>query len=133
MVVSIRHGGGAGDAAALARAFAMVGGLRGTPAGVRAIAHARARLGAAQRTRRRPWDCRARRDAFTRVALRHRRQLEHARRAHPSMGAAGARRAGPRPRRPPGPDRKSTRLNSSHMSISYAVFCLKKKKNLRGV
>src|SRR5438477_4147766 len=28
----------------------------------------------------------------------------------------------------PGGDRKSTRLNSSHMSISYAVFCLKKKK-----
>src|SRR5690242_21353240 len=27
-----------------------------------------------------------------------------------------------------GLDRKSTRLNSSHMSISYAVFCLKKKK-----
>src|SRR5207249_6991247 len=27
------------------------------------------------------------------------------------------------------PDRKSTRLNSSHVSISYAVFCLKKKKN----
>src|SRR5438477_3613188 len=27
-----------------------------------------------------------------------------------------------------GIDRKSTRLNSSHMSISYAVFCLKKKK-----
>src|SRR5438477_8853026 len=27
-----------------------------------------------------------------------------------------------------GRDRKSTRLNSSHMSISYAVFCLKKKK-----
>src|SRR4051812_49607067 len=27
------------------------------------------------------------------------------------------------------PDRKSTRLNSSHMSISYAVFCLKKKNN----
>src|SRR5207249_11962564 len=27
-------------------------------------------------------------------------------------------------------DRKSTRLNSSHVSISYAVFCLKKKKNL---
>src|SRR4051812_49803787 len=27
-----------------------------------------------------------------------------------------------------GEDRKSTRLNSSHMSISYAVFCLKKKK-----
>src|SRR5256886_11408836 len=27
------------------------------------------------------------------------------------------------------PDRKSTRLNSSHSQISYAVFCLKKKKN----
>src|SRR5215468_8972258 len=32
-------------------------------------------------------------------------------------------------------DRKSTRLNSSHITISYAVFCLKKKKNLsyRGI
>src|SRR5476651_2844404 len=28
----------------------------------------------------------------------------------------------------PSPDRKSTRLNSSHANISYAVFCLKKKK-----
>src|SRR5947199_7708155 len=28
-----------------------------------------------------------------------------------------------------GIDRKSTRLNSSHLGISYAVFCLKKKKN----
>src|SRR5256885_6016947 len=28
-----------------------------------------------------------------------------------------------------GPDRKSTRLNSSHLVISYAVFCLKKKKS----
>src|SRR3712207_8132248 len=27
-------------------------------------------------------------------------------------------------------DRKSTRLNSSHADISYAVFCLKKKKNI---
>ena len=27
-------------------------------------------------------------------------------------------------------DRKSTRLNSSHLLISYAVFCLKKKKSL---
>src|SRR5439155_16392368 len=31
------------------------------------------------------------------------------------------------PEVPPG-DRKSTRLNSSHVAISYAVFCLKKKK-----
>src|SRR5438067_10420153 len=28
-------------------------------------------------------------------------------------------------------DRKSTRLNSSHVSISYAVFCLKKKKKIK--
>src|SRR5690242_21194901 len=38
--------------------------------------------------------------------------------------AAGSARC----RREPAADRKSTRLNSSHMSISYAVFCLKKKK-----
>src|SRR2546426_7644726 len=38
--------------------------------------------------------------------------------------------AGAVPRRPPNRrDRKSTRLNSSHLVISYAVFCLKKKKN----
>src|SRR5690625_5709978 len=42
--------------------------------------------------------------------------------------AAGpVRRGPPRPARPV--DRKSTRLNSSHVAISYAVFCLKKKKN----
>src|SRR6266700_2809435 len=39
---------------------------------------------------------------------------------------APARRDGPRDR-----DRKSTRLNSSHVTISYAVFCLKKKKVTR--
>src|SRR5256885_6132812 len=37
--------------------------------------------------------------------------------AHRCAGALAAR------------DRKSTRLNSSHLVISYAVFCLKKKKN----
>src|SRR3712207_7960870 len=42
-------------------------------------------------------------------------------------GAAAARRH-PRPGGLPAPDRKSTRLNSSHANISYAVFCLKKKK-----
>src|SRR5437899_8452403 len=31
----------------------------------------------------------------------------------------------------PTPDRKSTRLNSSHLGISYAVFCLKKKTQRR--
>src|SRR5690349_22475765 len=30
-------------------------------------------------------------------------------------------------------DRKSTRLNSSHVEISYAVFCLKKKKNKKNI
>src|SRR5262245_64970923 len=30
-------------------------------------------------------------------------------------------------------DRKSTRLNSSHLGISYAVFCLKKKKNKKSI
>src|SRR3989454_5540252 len=37
-------------------------------------------------------------------------------------------RNGPKPPTPVAPDRKSTRLNSSHLVISYAVFCLKKKK-----
>src|SRR5580698_11325335 len=44
-----------------------------------------------------------------------------------STGSCGA--GGPRwSSRRRSSDRKSTRLNSSHMSISYAVFCLKKKK-----
>src|SRR5204862_8053621 len=33
--------------------------------------------------------------------------------------------------KPERPDRKSTRLNSSHVEISYAVFCLKKKNEVR--
>src|SRR5437867_8927062 len=42
-------------------------------------------------------------------------------------GTLAGRRGDPGP--PPVlPDRKSTRLNSSHRTISYAVFCLKKKK-----
>src|SRR5207249_6586521 len=50
------------------------------------------------------------------------------------FGTARADRGDVRPRRDPrrhdegSRDRKSTRLNSSHVSISYAVFCLKKKK-----
>src|SRR5437773_6603459 len=43
---------------------------------------------------------------------------------------ARASRRRPSPPSPPPPrDRKSTRLNSSHITISYAVFCSKKKKN----
>src|SRR5690349_22883566 len=48
-------------------------------------------------------------------------------RRHGRAAAAGrGRRMGVRVR---SRDRKSTRLNSSHVEISYAVFCLKKKKN----
>src|SRR3712207_2172135 len=43
----------------------------------------------------------------------------------PSRARLRPARAAPQPRR----DRKSTRLNSSHANISYAVFCLKKKNN----
>src|SRR3712207_8482863 len=51
-------------------------------------------------------------DRLPRGAQQHHRLLGH-----------GHRTSSPRPR-----DRKSTRLNSSHANISYAVFCLKKKK-----
>src|SRR2546430_7671964 len=46
-------------------------------------------------------------------------------RCRPATVASGTRTTA-RARRP---DRKSTRLNSSHSQISYAVFCLKKKTN----
>src|SRR6267143_4145096 len=46
-------------------------------------------------------------------------------------GRRGGRAPAPRPSRAGRRDRKSTRLNSSHSSISYAVFCLKKKKLIR--
>src|SRR5215204_873570 len=48
----------------------------------------------------------------------------------PRAGSGPPRRACGR-RAPPRGDRKSTRLNSSHTVISYAVFCLKKKKSTR--
>src|SRR5205085_12025598 len=50
---------------------------------------------------------------------RRRRALGRARRRPGRVGALGPLRR---------EDRKSTRLNSSHSQISYAVFCLKKKK-----
>src|SRR5947208_7162247 len=75
------------------------------------------------------------------------------RRIHPAPGIEGRRRgrgppsrrfmvgsqppsgcsSGPSARYPGSPrgDRKSTRLNSSHQIISYAVFCLKKKKKTK--
>src|SRR2546421_5220791 len=51
------------------------------------------------------------------IGAPHVAAVDHAQRQHPTFG----------PRR----DRKSTRLNSSHDQISYAVFCLKKKKKKR--
>src|SRR3712207_7239790 len=57
--------------------------------------------------------------------LRRRRGARRGRGADRRSGGGRGRRA--RDRAPAG-DRKSTRLNSSHANISYAVFCLKKKK-----
>src|SRR5690242_21559492 len=59
---------------------------------------------------------------FENVALLH-RQLQPLKQGEPpDQGIRRNRNVAAQP------DRKSTRLNSSHMSISYAVFCLKKKK-----
>src|SRR5688572_31425930 len=62
------------------------------------------------------------------VAPRHAMLQQHA-----ASGIDGEEPGGPEPAPVPLPrrreDRKSTRLNSSHSQISYAVFCLKKKKN----
>src|SRR3712207_8363453 len=48
-----------------------------------------------------------------------------------TWGGQSKRRRGSFTEPPPIEDRKSTRLNSSHANISYAVFCLKKKKLLQ--
>src|SRR2546430_10416250 len=54
---------------------------------------------------------------------------QHERRADQETGEAREEADSARhDREPPERDRKSTRLNSSHSQISYAVFCLKKKK-----
>src|SRR5689334_24469262 len=60
-------------------------------------------------------------------SLRRRAARLRGDRPHRVGADAGATREGAGERGPAG-DRKSTRLNSSHSSISYAVFCLKKKK-----
>src|SRR5256885_3216300 len=57
------------------------------------------------------------------------RRREHRRQPSGNGGPASrSRLRRERPREPMRRDRKSTRLNSSHLVISYAVFCLKKKK-----
>src|SRR5687768_17762559 len=60
-------------------------------------------------------------DDGPRLDRRHRRLAHHAEREHEQADVEEQREDG-------GEDRKSTRLNSSHGYISYAVFCLKKKK-----
>src|SRR5256885_5679938 len=57
-------------------------------------------------------------------ALPYERRLPHF--PCPRAGTRGLR-----PRSGDRPDRKSTRLNSSHLVISYAVFCLKKKSAVK--
>src|SRR5207302_11252583 len=59
--------------------------------------------------------------------LRHRRGRADGRRSGQD-GSSARHGPGPATRRPAG-DRKSTRLNSSHVKSSYAVLCLKKKNN----
>src|SRR2546426_8453497 len=60
--------------------------------------------------------------------VRHRRAAADARRRELVPGHGRRRLSEPQPDPRLRPDRKSTRLNSSHLVISYAVFCLKKKK-----
>src|SRR3712207_7170700 len=69
-----------------------------------------------------------------RLVLRRRVLLDcvEERRRDAVRAEAQQRAVAHRPRRVRiGRDRKSTRLNSSHANISYAVFCLKKKKNTK--
>src|SRR2546430_16801529 len=62
------------------------------------------------------------------IVLAKRYLLHRCGRGCSADGGSAAQGSCARPGAPQG-DRKSTRLNSSHSQISYAVFCLKKKKN----
>src|SRR5438045_6985569 len=78
----------------------------------------------------RPNLCAADMPLIARVEVRHNRPgVEHDIPGHETTNANYARGSGAPARRTRAPrgDRKSTRLNSSHLGISYAVFCLKKK------
>src|SRR3712207_8546959 len=74
-------------------------------------------------------------DALPICRLRERELRDGARRLHAAgprelRGKAQPRQRRGEPRRARSQDRKSTRLNSSHANISYAVFCLKKQNNI---
>src|SRR5262245_63865116 len=82
--------------------------------------------------RSRRWGKGMRRRMWSRVWMRDVRAVDIV------EGYVGSKNKGERENSAPGSaqessplhsDRKSTRLNSSHLGISYAVFCLKKKKN----
>src|SRR3712207_7169898 len=62
------------------------------------------------------------------LAGQRQHQAEHGAEEHVGQGFELAPGVGPEQRPHLAEDRKSTRLNSSHANISYAVFCLKKKK-----
>src|SRR5690606_41073818 len=80
--------------------------------------------------RRAPSRIRAGRAAL--LKLRRFQKESRSRRERPAHRAAAAcRRRGRAGCLPGRADRKSTRLNSSHVKISYAVFCLKKKKHTK--
>src|SRR5256885_8657084 len=66
-------------------------------------------------------------DALPISALTSRAFLRASDRGQMAIAAHDIHPTTPRPFSAPLPDRKSTRLNSSHLVISYAVFCLKKK------
>src|SRR3712207_7254640 len=74
------------------------------------------------------------RSRLSRIRIGGRRRVERHGRAGRGAARSGERRGRRvgevlvRPDVRPHADRKSTRLNSSHANISYAVFCLKKKK-----
>src|SRR5699024_12840082 len=71
---------------------------------------------------------RAPRTASARRRCRHRRKKRSRSSTAPARNSPGRTRSRTTLRRARRADRKSTRLNSSHVSISYAVFCLNKKK-----
>src|SRR2546430_8984589 len=75
------------------------------------------------RSRRRAGDCIG-------IARRQQEGRRDAHRAADAGGVEAVKARACRGRSEQREDRKSTRLNSSHSQISYAVFCLKKKKTL---